>query len=293
MRVVATELIKQFLEAGLHFGHQTKRWNPKMAKFIYGERNGIYIINLKLTTNLLNEAKSFLKDVASAGDYVLFVGTKKQAQNIVHQEAQRCGMFYVNNRWLGGMLTNFETIKKSIKRLYEIRSMKENGVFDKLTKKEIASLNQELEKLTKNLCGILKMSKLPGAIFVVDPKRECLAIKEAKKLNIPVVALIDTNCDPDGIDFPVPGNDDAIRSIKLVSSILTDGIIEGRQEYLEQEEIHRLKEEEEKKAAEAQQEVSKVDKKGLKKTESKKRDKKSDTKKVTTKNKKEAAGDKR
>ena len=286
---MATELIKQFLEAGLHFGHQTKRWNPKMAKFIYGERNGIYIINLKLTADLLNEAKSFLKDVASAGDYVLYVGTKKQAQNIVHQETQRCGMFFVNNRWLGGMLTNFETIKKSIKRLYEIRNMKEGGVFDKLTKKEIASLNKELEKLTKNLGGILKMDRLPGAIFVVDPKRESLAIKEARKLNIPVVALIDTNCDPDGIDFPIPGNDDAIRSIKLVTSILTDGIIEGRQDYLEQEEVRKLKEEEEKKEAEAQKKPTKEDKKDPKKEEGKKKSKKAEPKKDTTKKKKEAA----
>jgi small subunit ribosomal protein S2 len=289
---VATELIKQFLEAGLHFGHQTKRWNPKMAKFIYGERNGIYIINLKLTTDLLNEAKSFLKDVASSGEYVLYVGTKKQAQNIVHQEAQRCGMFYVNNRWLGGMLTNFETIKKSIKRLYEIRNMKEEGVFDKLTKKEIASLNQELEKLTKNLCGILKMDKLPGAVFVVDPKRESLAIKEAKKLNIPVIALIDTNCDPDGIDFPIPGNDDAIRSIKLITSILTDGIIEGRQEYLEQEEVRKLKEEEDKKEVETQKKSSKEVKKSSKKEENKKKNNKVESKQEAIKKKKEEVTEK-
>lgn len=289
---MATELIKQFLEAGLHFGHQTKRWNPKMAKFIYGERNGIYIINLKLTTDLLNEAKSFLKDVASSGEYVLYVGTKKQAQNIVHQEAQRCGMFYVNNRWLGGMLTNFETIKKSIKRLYEIRNMKEEGVFDKLTKKEIASLNQELEKLTKNLCGILKMDKLPGAVFVVDPKRESLAIKEAKKLNIPVIALIDTNCDPDGIDFPIPGNDDAIRSIKLITSILTDGIIEGRQEYLEQEEVRKLKEEEDKKEVETQKKSSKEVKKSSKKEENKKKNNKVESKQEAIKKKKEEVTEK-
>jgi small subunit ribosomal protein S2 len=288
---VATELIKQFLEAGLHFGHQTKRWNPKMAKYIYGERNGIYIIDLKLSSNLLAEARSFLKDVAASGDYILFVGTKKQSQNIVAQEAKRCGMFYVNNRWLGGMLTNFETIRKSIKRLHEIENMKENGIFDKLTKKEVASLNQELEKLNKNLSGILKMDRVPGAIFVIDPKRESLAVKEAKKLNIPVVALIDTNCDPDGIAFPVPGNDDAIRSIKLVSSLLTDSIIEGRQDYLEQEEVRRLKEEEQKKEAEEQKKASSKDRKDAKKnTKDNKKENitkaKKDSKKIkTTKNK--------
>jgi small subunit ribosomal protein S2 len=290
---VATELIKQFLEAGLHFGHQTKRWNPKMAKYIYGERNGIYIIDLKVSSDLLGEARSFLKDVAASGDCILFVGTKKQAQNIVEQEAKRCGMFFVNNRWLGGMLTNFETIRKSIKRLHEIENMKENGIFDKLTKKEVASLNQELEKLNKNLSGILKMDRVPGAIFVIDPKRESLAVKEARKLNIPVVALIDTNCDPDGIAFPVPGNDDAIRSIKLVSSLLTDSIIEGRQDYLEQEEVKRLKEEEQKKEAEEQKKSSSKEKKDAKKStksnnkrkENISKEKKDSNKKTTTKNK--------
>ncbi len=242
---MTTELIKLFLEAGLHFGHQTKRWNPKMGKFIYGERNGVYIIDLKKTADLLNSARDFLKETASSGNSILFVGTKKQAQSIVSQEAQRCGMFYVINRWLGGMLTNFETIRKSVKRFNKIKDMQEDGTLKKLSKKETASITKEFEKLTRNLGGIVKMDKLPGALFVIDPKRESIAIKEAEKLNIPVVALIDTNCDPDGIDYPVPGNDDAIRAIKLITMLVTDSIIEGRQDYLEVEETKRLKEEEE------------------------------------------------
>lgn len=237
------ELIKQFLEAGLHFGHQTKRWNPKMEKYIYGERNGVYIIDLQKTAKLLNNACDFLKSIASKGTYILFVGTKKQAQDIISQEAQRCGMFYVNSRWLGGMLTNFETIKKSVKRLNALQAMKDNGTFKKLSKKEVSHLTQELAKLTRNLSGTVKMDRLPGVLFVIDPKRESNAVKEANRLNVPVVALIDTNCDPEGIEYPIPGNDDAIRAIKFIAKIVTDSIIEGRQEYLQIEEAERLKEE--------------------------------------------------
>lgn len=241
---MATELIKQFLEAGLHFGHQTKRWNPKMAKYIYGERNGVYIIDLQKTANLLKQACDFLKEAAAQGEYILFVGTKKQAQSIISEEAKRCGMFYVNHRWLGGMLTNFQTVRKSVERYNKLKTMKEDGTFERLSKKEVSQLNQELERLTKNLLGVVKMNKLPGAIFLIDPHREAIAVREAIKLNIPVIALIDTNCDPDLINYPVPGNDDAIRAIKLIARIITDNIIEGRQEYIENEETRRQQEEE-------------------------------------------------
>lgn len=242
---MTTELIKQFLEAGLHFGHQTKRWDPRMKKYIYGERNGVYIIDLQKTVQLSNNACDFLKDITSEGNYVLFVGTKKQAQTVIGQEAQRCGMFYVNKRWLGGTLTNFETVRKSVKRLNKIKTMQEDGTFNNLSKKEVARLSREFEKLNKNLSGVVKMNKLPGALFIIDPKRENIAVKEANRLKIPVVSLIDTNCDPVGIDYPIPGNDDAIRAIKLIIKIVTDSIIEGRQEYLQTEETKRLKQENE------------------------------------------------
>ena len=240
---MSTELIKQFLEAGLHFGHQTKRWNPKMAKFIYGERNGTYIIDLQKTAERLKEVKEFLKDITSKGECVLFVGTKRQAQDIIKEEAERCGMFYVNHRWLGGMLTNFGTIRKSVSHLKELEEVRNKGLFDKLSKKEISSFNRELERLNRNLSGVVKMEKLPSVIFIIDPHKENIAVCEANKLNIPIVALADTNSDPDQLDYPIPGNDDAIKSIKFITKAITDSIIEGRQEYLQVQEQKRAKEE--------------------------------------------------
>ncbi len=226
--MVESALVKTLLEAGVHFGHETKRWNPKMKKYIFGDKNGIYIINLDKTHENLLKACSFLKSVTSAGGYVLFVGTKKQAQDIIKEDASRCGMFYVNQRWLGGMLTNFQTIKKSIKRLVTLEKMKEDGTFDKLSKKETSKLNKEIYKLNKNLEGIRSMDKLPKAMFVIDAKKEDIAVKEAKVLGIPVVALVDTNSDPDLISYVIPGNDDAIRSIKLITGIIADSVLEGR-----------------------------------------------------------------
>jgi small subunit ribosomal protein S2 len=228
---LATELIKQLLEAGVHFGHQTKRWNPKMKHFIFGEKSGIYIIDLEKTQEFLNTARGFISEVAAQGKSILFVGTKKQAQEVIEEEAKRCNAFYINHRWLGGLLTNFQTIKKSIKRYKEIVQMEKDGIFESLTKKEIASLNKEREKLVKNLSGVIEMERLPGAIFIVDSKKEETAVLEAKRLNIPVVALIDTNCDPELIDYPVPGNDDAIKSIKLVTSFMAESILDGRKRY--------------------------------------------------------------
>lgn len=225
---MATELIKQLLEAGVHFGHQTKRWNPKMKPFIFGEKSGIYIIDLEKTQKFLDEARAFISEVASLGKSILFVGTKKQAQETIEAEARRCGAFYINNRWMGGLLTNFATIKKSIKRYKEIEQMEKDGVFERLTKKEIASLTKEKGKLVKNLSGIIEMERPPAALFIVDSKKEETAVLEAKRLGIPVLALIDTNCDPDLIDYPIPGNDDAIKSIKLVTSFIADSILDGR-----------------------------------------------------------------
>ena len=227
------ELIKQLLEAGVHFGHQTKRWNPKMKKYIFGERSGIYVIDLEKTAQALNKARDYLLQIASKGQTVLFIGTKKQAQNVIEQEAIRSKMFYVSKRWLGGVLTNYETIKKSIKHLKDIDKMQEDGILDGLSKKEASQINKEREKLEKNLSGIKEMPGLPGAVFVVDSKKEETAVKEARKLSIPVVALIDTNCNPDLVDFPVPGNDDAIKSIQLVTSLIADSVIEGRKQFLE------------------------------------------------------------
>ncbi len=221
--------MKQLLEAGVHFGHQTRRWNPKMAEYIFTERNGIYIINLQKTVKKVIEAYNFIKEVAESGEEILFVGTKKQAQDSIKEEAERVGMYYVNARWLGGMLTNFKTIRKRIDRLNQLEKMEADGTFDLLPKKEVAKLNLEIEKLDKYLGGIKDMKKLPGALFVVDPRKEKNAILEAKKLGIPVVAIVDTNCDPDEVDYVIPGNDDAIRAVKLIASTMGNAIIEGRQ----------------------------------------------------------------
>ncbi|NLM74704.1 MAG: 30S ribosomal protein S2 [Clostridiaceae bacterium] len=221
--------MKQLLEAGVHFGHQTRRWNPKMADYIFTERNGIYIIDLQKTVKKIDEAYFFVRDLIMDGGSILFVGTKKQAQDAIKEEAERCGQFYVNNRWLGGMLTNFKTIRKSIDRLLELKKMEEEGVFEVLPKKEVSKLNLEMEKLEKNLGGIVEMKKLPSAIFIVDPKKERNAVLEARKLGIPIVAIVDTNCDPDEVDYVIPGNDDAIRAVKLISSTIADAVIEGKQ----------------------------------------------------------------
>ncbi len=230
------ELIKQLLEAGVHFGHQTKRWNPKMKKFIFGERSGIYIIDLEKTVECLNKARDFLYEVASKGGLVLFVGTKKQAQDVIESEATRAGMPYVKYRWLGGLLTNYQTVKKSIDRLKSIEAMKEDGTFDLLTKKEVARLTKEKDKLARDLNGIRDMGgRLPQAIFMVDSKKEEIAVREAIRLKIPLVGLIDTNCDADVIDFPIAGNDDALKSIRLIASLVTDSIVEGRKQYLASE----------------------------------------------------------
>lgn len=234
---MVNELVKQLLEAGVHFGHQTKRWNPKMKKFIFGQRAGIYIIDLEKTADRLSEAKEYLHDVAAKGGNILFVGTKKQAQDIVEECAKRSEMFFVRNRWSGGLLTNFQTVKRSIRRLQEIENMKENGIWENLKKKEIATLNKEKEKLLFNFGGIREMKTMPDAIFLVDPKREDIAVREAAKLNIPLIAIVDTNCDPEHINFPIPGNDDALKSIRLITSIITDGILAGRQEFLETEKV--------------------------------------------------------
>ena len=221
--------MKQLLEAGVHFGHQTRRWNPKMAPYIFTERNGIYIIDLQKTVKKVDEAYNFLRDVAESGETILFVGTKKQAQEAVKDEAIRSGMFYVNERWLGGMLTNFQTIQKRIKRLCELEEMEENGTFEVLGKKEVLSLRHEMERLQKFLGGIKTMNKLPGALFIIDPRKERIAVAEAHKLGIPIVATVDTNCDPDEIDYVIPSNDDAIRAVKLLTARMADAVIEGRQ----------------------------------------------------------------
>ena len=221
--------MKQLLEAGVHFGHQTRRWNPKMAPYIYTERNGIYIIDLQKTVKKLEEAYFFVRDVAAAGDSVLFVGTKKQAQEAIKDEALRCNMYYVNARWLGGMMTNFKTMRTRVDRLNQLKTMQADGTFDMLPKKEVMKHLGEMEKLEKYLGGVKDMKKLPGALFVVDPRKEHNAIAEARKLHIPIVAIVDTNCDPDEIDYVIPGNDDAIRAIKLISSVMANAIQEGKQ----------------------------------------------------------------
>ncbi len=221
--------MKQLLEAGVHFGHQTRRWNPKMAEYIFTERNGIYIIDLQKTVKKIVEAYDFVRDIAAEGGEVLFVGTKKQATDAIREEAERVGMYYVNARWLGGMLTNFKTIRKRIDRLFQLEKMEEDGTFDLLPKKEVIKLKGEREKLEKFLGGIKHMKKLPAALFVVDLRKEKNAILEAKKLGIPVVAIVDTNCDPDEVDYVIPGNDDAIRAVKLIAETMSNAIIEGRQ----------------------------------------------------------------
>ena len=226
MAVVA---MKQLLEAGVHFGHQTRRWDPRMAEYIYQARNGIHIIDLQKTSKKIDEAYAFVKEQVENGASVLFVGTKKQAQECMKEAALSCEMFYVDQRWLGGMLTNFETIKKRVERLKRLETMQEDGTFDVLPKKEVIGLKKEMEKLEKNLGGIKNMETLPGVLFIVDPKKERTAILEAKKLNIPVVGLVDTNCSPEDIDFPIPGNDDAIRSVKLIATVMANAVIEGKQ----------------------------------------------------------------
>ena len=221
--------MKQLLEAGVHFGHQTRRWNPKMARYIFTERNGIYIIDLQKTVKKLDEAYMFVRDLAANGGNLLFVGTKKQAGDSVRDEATRAGAYYVNARWLGGMLTNFKTIRRRIDRLAQLRKMQEDGTFDLLPKKEVSKLNLEIEKLEKFLGGIKDMKKLPAALFVVDPRKEKIAVAEARKLGIPIVAIVDTNCYPDEFDYVIPGNDDAIRAVRLLSATMADALIEGRQ----------------------------------------------------------------
>ena len=221
--------MKQLLEAGVHFGHQTRRWNPKMAPYIFTERNGIYIIDLQKTVRKLEEAYNFVRELSTEGKSVLFVGTKKQAQDSVKEEALRAGAYYVNARWLGGMLTNFTTIRRRIERLNQLRTMESDGTFDLLPKKEVIKLNLEIEKLEKFMGGIKDMKEIPGALFIVDPRKERIAVAEAKKLGIPIVAIVDTNCDPDEIDYVIPGNDDAIRAVKLISGAMANAIIEGNE----------------------------------------------------------------
>ena len=221
--------MKQLLEAGVHFGHQTRRWNPKMAEYIFTERNGIYIIDLQKSVKKLEEAYNFVRELSSEGKNILFVGTKKQAQDSVKEEAERAGAYYVNARWLGGMLTNFATIRRRIARLKQLRAMQEDGTFDLLPKKEVIKLNLEIEKLEKFLGGIKDMTEMPGALFIVDPRKERIAGSEAQKLNIPIVAIVDTNCDPDEIDYVIPGNDDAIRAVKLIAGAMANAVIEGKE----------------------------------------------------------------
>lgn len=254
--------MRQLLEAGSHFGHQTRRWNPKMKPYIFGARNGIYIIDLQKTLHLFRKAIKFVTETVAGGGTVLFVATKKQAQELVKEEAKRCGMFYVTNRWLGGMMTNYETIKKSVKRLHELEKMKEGGLFEVLPKKEVLQLERETKKLGKNLQGIKDMGGLPDIIFIIDPKKETIALKEARTLNLKVISVVDTNCDPDGISHLIPANDDAIRSIKLITSKIADAVIEGTELCKRgKEEKARAKEEEEQQKMAEQQEKAAVAKK--------------------------------
>ncbi len=239
---MAVVSMKQLLEAGVHFGHQTRRWNPKMKTYIFGARNGIYIIDLQKTVRLFNTAYQFVQETAAAGESVMFVGTKQQARETIKEEADRCGMFYVDHRWLGGMLTNFKTIKLRIDRLKELEAMIQDGSINRFPKKEILQLQNERDKLVKNLGGIQDMTRLPGAMFVIDTARENIAVAEANRLGIPVVAVVDTNCDPDVIDYPIPGNDDAIRAIRLITGRIADACVEGRQRYLESQHAARDKE---------------------------------------------------
>ncbi len=238
---MAVVSMKQLLEAGVHFGHQTRRWNPKMAEYIFTERNGIYIIDLQKTVKKLDEAYAFVREVVANGEDILFVGTKKQAADSIKEEAERCGMHFVNARWLGGMMTNFKTIKRRIARLEQLHKMQEDGTFALLPKKEVAKLELEIEKLERFMGGIKHMEKLPGALFVVDPRKEHIAVAEAKNLGIPVVAIVDTNCDPDEIDYVIPGNDDAIRAVKLLAGAMADAVLEAKQG--QQEEMPEVSEE--------------------------------------------------
>ncbi len=231
------ELLKQLLEAGVHFGHLARHWNPVMKKHIFAKRKGIHIIDLRQTVKAIEESGNFLKELASNGEFVLFVGTKRQAQEIIKEEAKRCEMFYVYQRWLGGTLTNFETIRKSVGRLKEIEEMEEKEYFQSLTKKEKAILEREKEKLHKNLDGIVEMNRLPGAVFIVDVKKADIAVREANVLKIPIVAIVDTNCDPEKINYVIPGNDDSIKSIRLITSLMVDKILEGKQEFLKSKEV--------------------------------------------------------
>ena len=239
--------MKQLLEAGVHFGHQTRRWNPKMAEYIYTERNGIYIIDLQKSVGMVDDAYKAVSDIAAEGGTILFVGTKKQAQDAIKVEAERCGMYYVNERWLGGMLTNFKTIQSRIARLKEIEAMQEDGTFDVLPKKEVIALKKELDKLQKNLGGIKDMKRIPDAIFIVDPKKERICVQEAHTLGIPLIGICDTNCDPEELDYVIPGNDDAIRAVKLIVSKMADAVIEARQGETAEDAVY----EEEMEAAEA------------------------------------------
>lgn len=226
---MAVVSMKQLLEAGVHFGHQTRRWNPKMSKYIFTERNGIYIIDLQKTVKMMEQAYQFVRNIGQEGGNILFVGTKKQAQEAVKEEATRCEMFYVNHRWLGGTLTNFQTIRKRIDRLHELEKMEEEGIFEVLPKKEVILLKKEHARLEKFLGGIKHMKDLPDAVFIIDPRKERIAVAEARKLNIPIISIVDTNCDPDEIDYVIPGNDDAIRAVRLFTSKIADAILEGRQ----------------------------------------------------------------
>ena len=246
---MAVVSMKQLLEAGVHFGHQTRRWNPKMAEYIFTERNGIYIIDLQKTVRKLEEAYNFIRELSENGESVLFVGTKKHAQDYVREEAERAGAYFVNARWLGGMMTNFTTIRHRIDRLRQLRAMEEDGTFDLLPKKEVIKLKLEIEKLEKFMGGIKDMKKLPGALFIVDPRKERIAVAEAKKLGIPIVAIVDTNCDPDEIDYVIPGNDDAIRAVKLISATMANAIIEGREGQMGAEEAEAKENETDEEAA--------------------------------------------
>ena len=246
---MAVVSMKQLLEAGVHFGHQTRRWNPKMAEYIFTERNGIYIIDLQKTVRKLEEAYNFIRELSENGESVLFVGTKKQAQDSVREEAERAGAYFVNARWLGGMMTNFTTIRHRIDRLRQLRAMEEDGTFDLLPKKEVIKLKLEIEKPEKFMGGIKDMKKLPGALFIVDPRKERIAVAEAKKLGLPIVAIVDTNCDPDEIDYVIPGNDDAIRAVKLISATMANAIIEGREGQMGAEEAEAKENETDEEAA--------------------------------------------
>ena len=240
---MSNEVLKKLLECGVHFGHQTRRWNPKMKKFIFGARNGIYIIDLEKTAERLDIARDFARDIASKGGSILFVGTKKQARDVIRNEAIRADMPFITSRWLGGLLTNFETIKKSLEKLNRIEKMFADGVADSLKKKEVASLNKEKSRLLRDLGGIRELRGIPQAIFIIDTKREDIAVREALRLNIPIVALIDTNCDPDHIDYPIPGNDDALKSVRYITSIITDAILEGKKDFTDAESIRQKAEE--------------------------------------------------